>query len=344
MAEEFKDMVQRMLDSSYNVYSSISAINSSISRAATLLGLPIEQRPISLIQPEIKTLRKPEHTEELIAQVYPQKSAAGIGTVFSKFLRKPMKQERKEEISVTKHEEKPKEKEKLPPIKYGEKREGEEKQEGIVEVKRPEKAGLELAKPTAPVKPKEQAIIRPTLVTAPQKPRQVQLVPPPLGSAKLSISVAEKEKEVVRPAIPQQKLGVAEKQPAMLPVSPLKPVLVKEEQPAATISPQISLVHTANPEPALTTHALQVRHVYEEVETSGEVNPSLPTSELNVAQENPIDKMLSLVREHKSITLSEAAGILNVSRDQAEVWAKILNGEGLINLSYKFMGDALLEA
>ena len=346
MAEEFKDIVQRMLDSSYNVYSSISAINSSISRAATLLGLSVEQIPISLIQPEVKTLKKPEHMEGPIAQVYTQKSAASIGAVFSKFLRKPMKKEHKEKenISVTKHEEKHKEEEKLPPIKYGEKHEEKEKQKGIVEVKHPEKAGLELAKQIAPVKLEERAVIRPTLVTAPQKLRQVQPVPPPLGAAKLSMSVAERDKEVVRPAIPQQKPEAAEKQPAVLPVSLLKPVPVKEEQPTATVSPQISLVHTSKPEPAPTTHALQVQPAHEEEEISGEISPSLPMSELNVAQENPIDKMLSLVREHKSITLSETAGILNVSRDQAEAWAKILNGEGLINLSYKFMGDAVLEA
>jgi len=58
---------------------------------------------------------------------------------------------------------------------------------------------------------------------------------------------------------------------------------------------------------------------------------------------NPLNKLLSLVKEKHSITTSQAAQSLNVSKDLIEKWAKILSQNSLIRVKYQLMGDMILE-
>ena len=58
---------------------------------------------------------------------------------------------------------------------------------------------------------------------------------------------------------------------------------------------------------------------------------------------NPLNQLLSLVKEKHSITTSQAAQSLNVSKDLIERWAKILSQNSLIRLKYQIMGDMILE-
>ncbi len=63
----------------------------------------------------------------------------------------------------------------------------------------------------------------------------------------------------------------------------------------------------------------------------------------NEIMNNPLNKLLLLVKEKHSITTSQAAQSLNVSKDLIERWAKILSQNALIRVKYQLMGDMILE-
>ncbi len=75
-----------------------------------------------------------------------------------------------------------------------------------------------------------------------------------------------------------------------------------------------------------------------------EENNGQKDKEQEISKNNPISKLLSLVKEKRSIKLGDAARELNVPREVAEIWAKILKESSLINIKYQFVGDIILEA
>ena len=58
---------------------------------------------------------------------------------------------------------------------------------------------------------------------------------------------------------------------------------------------------------------------------------------------NPLNKLLLLVKEKHSVTTSQAAQSLNVTKDLIERWARILSQNSLIRVKYQLMGDMILE-
>lgn len=55
-----------------------------------------------------------------------------------------------------------------------------------------------------------------------------------------------------------------------------------------------------------------------------------------------IDKLLELANKKSKLTVTEVAGIFNISKKEAEQWGKILKDEGLITLYYPTVGDVEL--
>lgn len=59
---------------------------------------------------------------------------------------------------------------------------------------------------------------------------------------------------------------------------------------------------------------------------------------------NPISDLLKLVKSKGSVTLSEAADNLHVSKDLVEKWSRILSQSSLIKIKYQMVGDITMEA
>ncbi|MGC8533117.1 MAG: hypothetical protein ACP5MV_00580 [Candidatus Parvarchaeum sp.] len=72
-------------------------------------------------------------------------------------------------------------------------------------------------------------------------------------------------------------------------------------------------------------------------------NASKNAEDYNEISNNPLNKLLMLIKEKHSITTSQAAQSLNVSKDLIEKWAKILSQNSLIRVKYQLMGDMILE-
>ena len=66
--------------------------------------------------------------------------------------------------------------------------------------------------------------------------------------------------------------------------------------------------------------------------------------EINEIVNNPLNRLLSIVKERHSITSTQAAQSLNVSKELIEKWARILNQSSLVRIRYQLMGDMILEA
>jgi len=58
--------------------------------------------------------------------------------------------------------------------------------------------------------------------------------------------------------------------------------------------------------------------------------------------ETDVDKFYDLINEVESLTLTEAADVFGVSKEQAEEWGKILESHGMIELEYPAMGELRL--
>ncbi len=72
-------------------------------------------------------------------------------------------------------------------------------------------------------------------------------------------------------------------------------------------------------------------------------NP-LTGTDVTVSMENPISKLLNIVKTRHTLTVSEAANELHVDKALIETWAKILNRNSLLKLKYQLIGDMILEA
>ena len=67
------------------------------------------------------------------------------------------------------------------------------------------------------------------------------------------------------------------------------------------------------------------------------------TEETSSISDNPLNRLLRLIKEKHSVTTTQAAQALNVSKDLIERWAKILNQSSLIRIKYQLVGDTILE-
>ncbi len=76
----------------------------------------------------------------------------------------------------------------------------------------------------------------------------------------------------------------------------------------------------------------------------GKLNTAQKGEEVNEIINNPINKLLALVKEKHNLTISEAAQALNVDKELINKWARILSQSSLIRIKYQFVGDSILEA
>ncbi|MCW1293884.1 MAG: hypothetical protein OH316_01030 [Candidatus Parvarchaeota archaeon] len=59
---------------------------------------------------------------------------------------------------------------------------------------------------------------------------------------------------------------------------------------------------------------------------------------------NPMEALIALVNERKTISVSEAAKTLNFDASLIETWAKLLSDNNKIKLEYKIIGNPILKA
>lgn len=146
------------------------------------------------------------------------------------------------------------------------------------------------------------------IVAAAEKPKETK------------VSIEEKENKLnkIQAAMPTKMNVINEKKEVETP-------LVKQESKAENLSSQSELQKSV-------------------FETINFKNPSAPVEkDSNEIANNPLNKLLLLVKEKHSITASQAAQSLNVSKDLISRWANILSQNSLIRIKYQLMGDIILE-
>ena len=58
---------------------------------------------------------------------------------------------------------------------------------------------------------------------------------------------------------------------------------------------------------------------------------------------NPMEALVNLINEKKSISISEAAKTLNFDTSLVETWAKLLNDNNKIKIEYRLVGNPILK-
>ena len=168
-------------------------------------------------------------------------------------------------------------------------------------------------------------------------------------------------KKVIIPVIPktgttlaagEQKTGggaVKPAHPALMPFGTAAGTKVKAEAPqtgaitvegkteGAAVKPHEMLQPATSTK---TTPAMVATKPHLEEKSEVEKAPgAIPTP-----TDNPISKLLTLVKARDSITLADASKEMNAPRELVEQWAKILSQNLLIKLKYQLVGDVILEA
>ena len=116
---------------------------------------------------------------------------------------------------------------------------------------------------------------------------------------------------------------------------PSKVIVKKDDdliQPAEAISPASEM----------NSQSKMQKKIFETT-NFGKISGKDEEGQIDEILNNPLNKLLSLVKEKHSITTSQAAQSLNVSKDLIEKWAKILSQNSLIRVKYQLMGDMILE-
>ncbi|MCL4398598.1 hypothetical protein M1137_02295 [Candidatus Parvarchaeota archaeon] len=114
-------------------------------------------------------------------------------------------------------------------------------------------------------------------------------------------------------------------------------VVNKPEEPQLSPFEAISHVNKA-------TSQSELQKKIFETTNFGKSQGKVQEEEVNEIANNPLNKLLALIKERHSITTSQAAQSLNVSKDLIDRWAKILSQNSLIRIKYQLMGDTILEA
>ncbi|MCL5976241.1 MAG: hypothetical protein M1580_01435 [Candidatus Parvarchaeota archaeon] len=103
----------------------------------------------------------------------------------------------------------------------------------------------------------------------------------------------------------------------------------------------IQPLEAVSPKGELSSQSELQKKIFETTNFGKNVGKGIEDS--NEILNNPLNKLLLLVKEKHSITTSQAAQSLNVSKDLIERWAKILSQNSLIRVKYQLMGDMILE-
>ncbi len=284
-----KQIAQNILDTSYKVYSDVSLINSSLFRAASALGVNLQEVPqIDLAKTQGKaseisanTLVKNNETSQ------PEKKVS-----FFHLERKNKKEDKTpENVSFQ------------PKI-------------NMVEEK------LKLAQV------KEDKINK----VASELPSRPNYKPGEIKEDKVMVAAAEKPKET--------KVSMQEKESKLDKIQasmPTKVNIVNEKK-----EPELSPMKEMKPAEDLSSQSELQKSVFETINFK---NPSAVAQkeDSNEIVNNPLNKLLLLVKEKHSVTASQAAQSLNVSKDLISKWANILSQNSLIRIKYQLMGDIILE-
>ena len=155
-----------------------------------------------------------------------------------------------------------------------------------------------------------------------------------------NIEVEEKPM-VAQPAKKQEtKISLQERETELNKLQVGKPTNIKVEEKTETenISPfeAVSLEKQANPQSELQKKIFETTNF-------GKLNGG-KTEEVDEILNNPLSRLLTLVKEKHSVTSSQAAQALNVSKELVDKWAKILSQNSLIRIRYQLMGDTIFEA
>jgi len=147
------------------------------------------------------------------------------------------------------------------------------------------------------------------------------------------IMVAQPEKKA------ENKISIEEKEAKLDKMSSGMPTKVnianKEEE-------KISPLEAVSPASEINPQSEMQKKIFETT-NFGKMHGKVVEEEANEILNNPINKLLLLIKEKHSITTSQAAQSLNVRKDLIEQWAKILSQNSLIRVKYQLMGDIILE-
>ncbi len=193
---------------------------------------------------------------------------------------------------------------------------------------------------SAPLQISNRTVVTPSLAKQP-----IIAIPEPERAAvgqthiKLDASEAPTPVKQVRPKLTP--LGTVIPAKSKITVSePIKPEEVVTKMPASPVPMPKKLEPVAvkqqpiNPAMIAAT-TVHVKEGKGERETS--IDGIMPT-------DNPISKLLELVKSRGNITITDAAKEMNAPRDLVEKWSRILAQSLLIKLKYQLVGDVILEA
>jgi hypothetical protein len=148
------------------------------------------------------------------------------------------------------------------------------------------------------------------------------------------VNLQSEERGLVAPTSKQSetKISLEEKEAKLNSLQRQGPVKVENKEKIETKFEGTSLErqYSSQSKPGLNTTNL------------GTTNGS--NEEINEIVNNPLNRLLSIVKERHSITSTQAAQSLNVSKELIEKWARILNQSSLVRIRYQLMGDMILEA
>ncbi len=149
------------------------------------------------------------------------------------------------------------------------------------------------------------------------------------GLSAMEQKQAEMEKKSMQPA----KTEAAQSQ------EPQKPyAVVERKNPAEGVREKLTAVEATATAPSAPKNAEFVK-IPEKPEVQG-----LQSEAAQVLSNNPVSKLLGVVKTKRSVTISEAAKELGVNKDLIETWAKILNQNNLLKIRYQLVGDMILES
>ena len=149
----------------------------------------------------------------------------------------------------------------------------------------------------------------------------------------------EIEEEKVLPA-PLQTLKTQEKKPVAQPMAAATVITSGKKQTLALKEERVTNLEKSATSVPKSMRPKKLAPISTEI---FQENP-LTGTDVTVSMENPISKLLDIVKTRHTLTVSEAANELHVDKALIETWAKILNRNSLLKLKYQLIGDMILEA
>ena len=284
-----KQVTQNILDASYKVYSDVSLINSSLFRAASSLGIDLQEVP------QISLAKTSENTFESKTNKHTTADEKGsTGRKISLF-----------------HIE------------------GKSKNEGKIDKDITVQPQINMVNEKLKLAESRERKINKNMTALPSvpnyKPDKLEedkvVVTQPGNRTETKVSIEEKEAKL-------NKLQAG---------MPTKLNVVKDKDES-----QLSPIENISSDNNASSQSELQKTIFETINFGKSFTKGMG-EDVNEIANNPLNKLFSLVKERHSITTSQAAQSLNVSKDLIERWAKILSQSSLIRIKYQLMGDMIIE-